>query len=63
MLTPFNNSASDNLVFMNNIGGEPGCTGVWTICGGNSQTYSDASVSQDASKCSVLFSLFFVQLR
>lgn len=37
---------SSNLVFMNNLGGSTGCSGVWTICGGNGQSYSDQSVSE-----------------
>lgn len=38
-------SSSDNLVFMNNLGGTQGCSGAFTFCGGFSQSYSDASVS------------------
>lgn len=41
-------SSSDNLVFMTNQGGSTGCSGEWTICGGSSQSYADASVSLDA---------------
>lgn len=37
-------SSSDNLVFMTNQGGSTGCSGEWTICGGNSQSYADETV-------------------
>lgn len=30
---------------MTNQGGSTGCSGEWTICGGSSQSYADASVS------------------
>lgn len=33
------------MVFMKNLGGVKGCSGEWSICGGNSQSYADASVS------------------
>jgi len=36
---------SDNLVFMNNLGGGS-ISGVWTVCGGNSQSYASADGSQ-----------------
>ena len=36
---------SDNLVFMNNLGGGS-VSGVWTVCGGNSQSYASADGSQ-----------------
>lgn len=45
LLSMLPNSSSDNLVFMTNKGGEPGCAGEWTICGGSSQTYADETVS------------------
>lgn len=41
--------ASNNVVFMKNMGGSTGCSGVWTICGGSSQTFSDEDVSSDGS--------------
>lgn len=34
---------------MNNLGGSTDCSGEWTICGGNSQSYSDQSVSHVVS--------------
>lgn len=34
---------------MNNLGGSTECSGEWTICGGNSQSYSDQSVSHAVS--------------
>ena len=40
--------ASDNLVFMNNLGGGS-VSGVWTVCGGNSQSYASADGSKAAS--------------
>ncbi|CAM9758145.1 unnamed protein product [Pylaiella littoralis] len=43
-------TSSDNLVFMTNKGGEPGCAGEWTICGGSSQTYADETGSGCASE-------------
>lgn len=39
---------SDNLVFMNNLGGGS-VSGVWTVCGGNSQSYASADGSQAAA--------------
>ena len=39
---------SDNLVFMNNLGGGS-VSGVWTVCGGNSQSYASADGSQAVS--------------
>eukprot|EP00904_Undaria_pinnatifida_P006640 jgi/Undpi1/3105/HiC_scaffold_15.g06479.m1 len=36
-------TSSDNLVFMNNLGGTEGCSGAFTFCGGFSQSYSDES--------------------
>lgn len=33
-----------NIAFMNNRGGVGGCAGEWSICGGNSQSFSDATV-------------------
>ncbi|CAM9623568.1 unnamed protein product, partial [Scytosiphon promiscuus] len=33
----------DNIAFMNNRGGVGGCSGEWSICGGNSQSFSDAT--------------------
>ncbi|KAI0343551.1 hypothetical protein BDW22DRAFT_1356003 [Trametopsis cervina] len=33
------NQQPDNMVFMNNMGG--GASGIWTICGGNSQSYAN----------------------
>jgi hypothetical protein len=38
---------SDNLVFMNNLGGGS-VSGVWTVCGGNSQSYASADGSKAA---------------
>ncbi|CAM9096280.1 unnamed protein product, partial [Hapterophycus canaliculatus] len=43
-------TTSDNLVFMTNQGGSPGCSGDWSICGGNSQSYADATGGSCASK-------------
>lgn len=37
--------SENNLVFMNNRGGALGCAGVWSICGGNGQSFADADVS------------------
>lgn len=39
---------SDNLVFMNNLGGGS-VSGVWTVCGGNSQSYASADGSKAAA--------------
>jgi hypothetical protein len=43
----WNRCSSDNLVFMNNLGGGS-VSGVWTVCGGNSQSYASADGSQAA---------------
>lgn len=43
-------SGGENLVFMNNRGGALGCAGVWSICGGNGQSFADADVSSRISK-------------
>eukprot|EP00752_Nemacystus_decipiens_P009999 g8915.t1 len=43
-------TSSDNLVFMTNQGGSTGCSGEWTICGGSSQSYADASGNSCSSK-------------
>lgn len=37
-------STRDNMTFLTNRGGVSGCSGVWSICGGNSQSFADASV-------------------
>ena len=39
-------SEGENIVFMKNLGGVNGCAGEWSICGGNSQSYADASVCE-----------------
>ena len=39
--------AGENISFMKNLGGLAGCAGEWTICGGNSQTYADATVGHE----------------
>jgi hypothetical protein len=44
---------SDNLVFMNNLGGGS-ASGVWTVCGGNSQSYASADGAK-AEKAPVQF--------
>ena len=43
----WNRCSSENLVFMNNLGGGS-VSGVWTVCGGNSQSYASADGSQAA---------------
>eukprot|EP00752_Nemacystus_decipiens_P008859 g7905.t1 len=35
--------AGHNIAFMNNKGGLAGCAGEWSICGGNSQSFADAT--------------------
>lgn len=36
--------AGENIAFMNNKGGIDGCAGEWSICGGNGQSFADATV-------------------
>ncbi len=43
----WNGCSSDNLVFMNNLGGGS-VSGVWTVCGGNSQSYASADGKEAA---------------
>ncbi|CAM9809445.1 unnamed protein product, partial [Ascophyllum nodosum] len=43
-------SEGENIVFMKNLGGVNGCAGEWSICGGNSQSYADASGISCSSK-------------
>ncbi|CAM9230570.1 unnamed protein product, partial [Discosporangium mesarthrocarpum] len=38
----WNPGSSENIVFMNNLGGLPGCAGMWSICGGNGQSFADS---------------------
>lgn len=45
VMCDFSSSTSENLVFMTNQGGNTGCSGEWTICGGSSQSYADETVS------------------
>lgn len=47
--------AGENIAFMKNLGAfqPPGgekCAGEWSICGGSSQSFSDATVSPSTSK-------------
>jgi hypothetical protein len=43
----WNRCGSDNLIFLNNKGGD--ASGVWTQCGGNSQSYATADGKDDAA--------------
>ncbi|CAM9172877.1 unnamed protein product, partial [Phaeothamnion confervicola] len=41
-VSSWSRTTSDNVAFMNNQGGVAGCSGTWSVCQGNSQSYAAA---------------------